>query len=349
MKRIFLLVFAAVMLLLLVAGCSQSSGKLYFSADGTYYRGTDGENVTGFVEIDDNMYFFGEDGKMVKEGIVEFNGAYYMIENEIMVTGWRTVEKDGSTLTYYFGAEGRAVTGEQTIEGKLYNFGEDGALIGGGEPPEITESTQADTTGSTQDTEASETTQSTEAETSTEATEDVQTAGKPSESLAVGQTTGNERLDDEVKKIIDEVCDPDKDAVYNLGELFDWMVEELKYKYVTVDLSNGYTEELISEIAEYLIINRRGSCENQAALMCVFIRRMGYDAQVVAGEFLSDDKTEWVEHAWVIANIEGEYYHFDPLYGRNHTGGHPRTFFMQKDADIEDVHRWDREAYPACE
>ena len=149
--------------------------------------------------------------------------------------------------------------------------------------------------------------------------------------------------------MIDEVCDPDKDAAYNLGEVFDWMVEELKYKYITVDLSNGYTDELVNELAEYLILHRRGSCEHQAALMAVFAMRLGHEAAVVPGLFLSDDRTEWVEHAWVIAKVGGSYYHFDPLYGRNHTGGRPRTFFMKKDADIEEVHRWDREAYPACE
>ena len=82
-----------------------------------------------------------------------------------------------------------------------------------------------------------------------------------------------------------------------MGEVFDWMVEELKYKYITVDLSNGYTDELVNELAEYLILQARllrapGGPDGRVAM------RLGHEAAVVPGLFLSDDRTEWVEHAW---------------------------------------------------
>ena len=35
------------------------------------------------------------------------------------------------------------------------------------------------------------------------------------------------------------------------------MVEELNYKYLTVDLSKGYYDELVYELAEYVILHRR--------------------------------------------------------------------------------------------
>ncbi|MGI6577519.1 MAG: transglutaminase domain-containing protein [Eubacteriales bacterium] len=341
--RIFTVTLVLAVLAGIVIGCSTTTG-LYIGKDGTYYRGEDGKNHIGFLQTDEGIRYFGEDGRMVKDGIVEIDGFIYGFENGIMVTGWYDIELG----TYYFDDSGRAVTGKQLIDGKEFLFDDDTCVLIG----EVSEPNDEEPTS--EPVEPSPTPSSTPSEspsptpdTTPEPTEP--SAGNEDKSAAVGELTGNDRLDKEVKKVIDEVCDPDKDAEYNLGQVFDWMVKELKYKYVTVDLSNGYTEDLVIDLAEFVVLHRRGSCEHQAALMAVFARRLGHEAIVMPGEFLSDDRTEWVEHAWVIAKVNDSYYHFDPLYGRNHTGGRPRTFFMKKDADIEDVHRWDREAYPACE
>ena len=68
--------------------------------DGAYYMNR-GQRVTGFV----GSYFFaGEDGKIVR--------------------GWF----DSSNTRYYAGADGRIVTGKCIVDGRLYTFGEHGAL-----------------------------------------------------------------------------------------------------------------------------------------------------------------------------------------------------------------------------
>lgn len=166
--------------------------------------------------------------------------------------------------------------------------------------------------------------------------------------VAVGPLTGDSILDAAVLDVIDSECSADADLEDNLAALFDWMVSELTYKYVSVDLSNGYTDELTNELARYIVTGLRGSCEHNAALMKVFCDRLGAPAVVVAGDFLSEDGT-WVEHAWVIVELDGVYRHIDVLYGRNHTGGQPRTMFVKTDADFETTHRWEKADYPACE
>ena len=81
--------------------------------------------------------------------------------------------------------------------------------------------------------------------------------------------------------------------------------------------------------------------------MAVLLTRMGCPAQVVQGQFQREDG-QMVDHAWVVAQVEGTYRHFDPLYGRYYTDDGARDYFLQTDAVLEQTHTWDRSAVPAC-
>lgn len=343
-NRVFTLVLLAMITMTILASCGTATG-IYIGKEGRYYRGQDGKNHIGFLQTDEGVRYFAENGVMFEDGTILIDGHLYGFSDGLMLLGWQDI----GTATYYFDSSGQAVTGIQKIDGKSYLFDEDTCVLIG----EIEEESPVPGGEDPVDEPSDEPSDGPGVEPSPSEEPDAEPSGDPGDNgvrtAAIGALTGNDRLDAEVKKLIDELCDPDKDDEYNLGELFDWMVEELNYKYLTVDLSKGYYDELVYELAEYVILHRRGSCEHQAALMAVFAMRLGHESIVVPGEFLSDDRTEWVEHAWVIANVNGSFYHFDPLFGRNHTGGRPRTFFMKKDVDIEDVHRWDRDAYPVCE
>jgi transglutaminase/protease-like cytokinesis protein 3 len=97
----------------------------------------------------------------------------------------------------------------------------------------------------------------------------------------------------------------------------------------------------------------RGSCEHFAAVYYVFAQRLGLSVHLMDGpaffgvgsQYAQDGDEGWGAHAWILARIDGRYYHFDPLYdtylSRNH------DFFMKTDRDFENNHRWDRDAYPA--
>ena len=72
------------------------------TSEGIFYYLADGTMATGFMEIEGALYCFGFDG--------------------VMLTGWQ--EDDGNQ--YYFSPEdGKAVKGEQTIDGKIYFFNDD--------------------------------------------------------------------------------------------------------------------------------------------------------------------------------------------------------------------------------
>ena len=163
-----------------------------------------------------------------------------------------------------------------------------------------------------------------------------------------GNATGNETLDAQALAVLQEVCKTDASQEENLAAVFDWMLVEIGYRATTADTSNGFTEELTEQLALDLLGSRRGSCDSEAALLCVLLDRMGCNPVIVQGQFLRSDGSEWVDHAWVIAEADGKTCHFDPLYGRFYAEDHSRDYFMANDEMMQKTHAWDAAAYPAC-
>lgn len=168
-------------------------------------------------------------------------------------------------------------------------------------------------------------------------------------SAAVGNTTGVQSLDDKIKKVIDSVTDSSDSKLEQMEAVYQWVSENFRYKAITVDLSKGYTDDLINELAEAFLNTRKGACEHYAAIVYVLFRRLdaSYAPIMVTGDRLDSKNGTWGEHAWVIMALDGVYYHFDGLYGRNHMGDTMKTF-QKADADLESTHRWDHDAYPVC-
>ena len=95
-------------------------GKTY------YFDPEDGYLVTGWLELDDGLYYLNETGAMVT-GWLELEGKRYCFdETGVMVTGW--LELDGKH--YYLDETGVAVTGWQELDSKHY-FDETGAMVTG--------------------------------------------------------------------------------------------------------------------------------------------------------------------------------------------------------------------------
>lgn len=168
-------------------------------------------------------------------------------------------------------------------------------------------------------------------------------------SAAQGNPTGVQSLDAKVKAIIDDVADPADSKLEQMKAVYRWVAENFRYKAIAVDLSNGYTDALINQLAEEYLDSRKGSCEHYAAIVYVLFRRLdaSFAPIMVTGDRWDIKNSVWGEHAWVIMAVDGVYYHFDGLYGRNHLGDTMKGF-MKTDTDFESNHRWDHDAYPVC-
>lgn len=91
----------------------------------TYYETKEGEKLTGVQKIGEDYYLFGDRGTLQSNVFYEENGkTYYFGKDGKRITGW----KDKWSATYYFDENGVMATGFTDIEGNTYYFKADGRL-----------------------------------------------------------------------------------------------------------------------------------------------------------------------------------------------------------------------------
>ncbi|MDL2327632.1 SpoIID/LytB domain-containing protein [Ruminococcaceae bacterium OttesenSCG-928-A11] len=98
-------------------------------ADGKAYLGADGAALTSLQEIGGSKYYFDPAG-IRQGGWVTVDGARYCFDgadNAALTGTWH----ESPTGTCYLGADGVAYTGAATVDGVLYGFASDGALLKG--------------------------------------------------------------------------------------------------------------------------------------------------------------------------------------------------------------------------
>ena len=88
-----------------------------------YYFGTDGKRVSGWQTIEEDTYYFRPAAYTgcIPMIYVDGNEEYYCFNDEGIMQK-ATFYTDDSGYKYYFGADGKLVSGWQTIEGNTYYF-----------------------------------------------------------------------------------------------------------------------------------------------------------------------------------------------------------------------------------
>ena len=122
---------------------SYAATKGWVESDGVWqYLDSDGDPVTEEWKKSGSQYFWlDENGEMATDVLVEDDDVYYVdVNGARVVNEWRQVDnEDGWTngdndeepesIWYYFGSNGKAVTGKKTINGKVYIFDEEGEMF----------------------------------------------------------------------------------------------------------------------------------------------------------------------------------------------------------------------------
>ena len=157
----------------------------------------------------------------------------------------------------------------------------------------------------------------------------------------------NESVSQKAKEALAQVVTNNMTEVEKAKISYDWLFFHFKYRAMTVDLTNGYTDKLTLELADYYFRYHKGSCEHYAAAQKVLLEELGYNVQYVEGERYDRGAGVWGEHVWVMMEVEGKWYHVDGLFGGNHTAA-LSSMFCVPDSAIESTHRWDKSKYPAC-
>ncbi len=149
------------------------------------------------------------------------------------------------------------------------------------------------------------------------------------------------------QQILSEITTPNMTDVEKIKASYKWLYPNFRYRTDKIDLSQGFTESLETQLVSYYFKRRKGSCEHYAAVQKAFINELGYECMYVSGERFSSNTYKWGEHVWLLVNINGNWYHVDGLYGGLFYDV-TETTFMVPDSAVEKTHRWDRTKYPAC-
>jgi len=165
--------------------------------------------------------------------------------------------------------------------------------------------------------------------------------GEPSVYVPEGMCTGNEILDEAVLSALQAVCRTEYSKAENLEAAYNWVMNTLTYRTTTEESPDEFTDEAIVKLAELGVSKKKTDCDGEAAVMAVLLRRMGYEAQVVSGTFIRDPSQDPVDHAWVLAKVNGKTVHFDPLYGRYFAEEHAADYCMADDSVMVTTHTWD--------
>lgn len=105
---------------LMADGWNKMAGQVYYRRDGLF--------LTGIQKIENDSYYFYEDGNLARQARIVDSvsmDSYFVDESGKMVFGAWCMDED---VYYYAGADGRLVTGLQTINGKRYYFDEEGVM-----------------------------------------------------------------------------------------------------------------------------------------------------------------------------------------------------------------------------
>lgn len=258
-----------------------------------YYLGTDGIMVTGWQTIDGVRYYLDSDGALYSGWLEDAGTRYYLKEDGTLQTGWLE-QKEG---TYYLNENGNPHTGWLELDGNTYYLDETGVVKIDFAKPAPFKPGFVHVEGYLYY---------------------VQENGEFLKGGNVGElafnekgryTSGDEALDGYVATLIDGFIEanPDKDSLGLLRVAYDHCINGA-FKYLKGNIyKKGHTGWEVKD-AKSMFEKGRGNCYNFAAAFWALARGLGYEAHGLAGYV-----TTLVQpHGWVLIEIGGVEYFFDP-------------------------------------
>ena len=120
-------------------------------------------------------------------------------------------------------------------------------------------------------------------------------------------TSGDEELDAMLIEELEKNVSPETQSRIEMLEImYDYLVWNFGYRFATAHEEGETGWE--AEDAKYMLEKRKGNCYTYAALMAMFARSLGYQANGIAGHFRGG------EHSWAEIEENGEYYICDAEY-----------------------------------
>lgn len=159
----------------------------------------------------------------------------------------------------------------------------------------------------------------------------------------------NNKADAFVEAVLKEIITDGMTQRQKMRAIYDWLLNEISYQTET---STDYSSDSYNKLDDYAFNGfkrLKGHCFHYAAMAAEMLDTLGLEITLVKGEGYSATAADhFLLHYWVLVNVDGKQYHFDPLYEylyRLHDV--KKDFFLVKDSLIySDTHVWDRSLYP---
>lgn len=153
-------------------------------------------------------------------------------------------------------------------------------------------------------------------------------------------------LEQKTMEILGSTISPGMSEYDKEKNLHDYIVNHTRYDYENM-LRN--TVPAHSYTPYGVLVMGCGVCQGYAEAMHLLCTQVGLDSTISAGTALHSGS--WINHAWNIIRINGDYYHVDTSWDDITIGGKERlryTYFNLPDSDMILDHRWKQSDYPSC-
>ncbi len=160
--------------------------------------------------------------------------------------------------------------------------------------------------------------------------------------ITIGQQSDS--LDTALDQLLDQIITDDMTDKEKLSAFYQWALDNLKYK------NNGekdYKNDITGNMpiyAEEILTKQTGHCFHYAALEVYVMNKLNIPVILVEGGG-HNVYGEFELHYWTMVQLEGVWYHFDPLFEQLYK--YTRQFFLVSSSQIyNSSHTWTKSAYP---
>lgn len=165
--------------------------------------------------------------------------------------------------------------------------------------------------------------------------------------LVCSSSSGNERVDKEIHRIIRKIIKPSMSTVEKVKAVHDYLVLNNTYDH---SISTAHPAGDIANV-ESLLFQHTSVCSGYAETFQLFMDALNIPCKIILGT--ANGNTGWIDHEWNIVKLNGTWYHIDVTWGdASETSDKNLVIyrhFLVSDNYMAQSHKWDRSSYPVCD
>lgn len=158
----------------------------------------------------------------------------------------------------------------------------------------------------------------------------------------------NDAAEPYAQAVFDELITGAMTSRQKMRAIYDYLLT-VRYRN---EASTDYASDSFNKIDDYAKIGftkKQGHCFHYASMAAILLQKAGFEVTLIKGEgYSANEPDHFLLHYWVLVNVDGKIYHFDPLYELLYDNPSKYSFFLvDDDYTYQRTHLWDRSLYPS--